>query len=138
MTKYLLALVVLAVSLLSSCNTTNIKQDKVAVVLPIVEMYSSAWCHWCVKAEQFMNDNDIKYVKHDVETEEGWARLVSESKRVKYPGEVGAVPTFIIGNKIIIGYDPIEIKYTLKRIEVQQTNDQPESHQHINYSVIKK
>lgn len=68
-----------------------------------------------------MKDNKIKYILYDIETQKGYDKLVSEATRINYSGELGAIPTFIVGNKMIIGYDPIEVLYTLKRIEIEQT-----------------
>ena len=45
--------------------------------------------------------------------------LVSEAARINYTGELGVIPTFIIGNKMIIGYDPIEVMYTVKRFKFE-------------------
>jgi glutaredoxin len=119
--KNFVLVIALALLTAAACNNTVIKKEKKIIEVPTVQLYSADWCMWCAKAEKFLKDNKIKYILYDIETQKGYDKLVSEATRINYSGELGAIPTFIVGNKMIIGYDPIEVLYTLKRIEIEQT-----------------
>ena len=134
--RYFVIIIVFALLTAVSCNNTVLKKEKTPAPLPIVDLYTTDWCIWCTRAEAFLIDNKIKYTRYDIETQKGYNRLVSEATRISYSGDLGAIPTFIIGKKIIIGYDPIEVLYTLKRIEVQQTCTTNKKLYHKNFSMV--
>jgi len=134
--KSFVVAVVFALLTAVACNNTAVKKEVKIVEVPVVQLYSTDWCLWCVQAEKFLKDNKINYIRYDIETQEGYDRLVSEAARVNYGGELGAIPTFIVGNKMIIGYDPIEVLYTLKRIETQQICLNNKKLYHKNFSMI--
>lgn len=128
--------IVLALLTAVACNNTAVKKEVKIVEVPVVQLYSTDWCLWCVQAEKFLKDNKINYIRYDIETQEGYDRLVSEAARVNYGGELGAIPTFVVGNKMIIGYDPIEVLYTLKRIEIEQACTTGKLPRNRNFSTI--
>jgi glutaredoxin len=118
--RYLvIACILMFILSILSCNNINHKKTTKLLEPPVVDLYSADWCYWCDQSEKFLKDNKIKYAKYDIELEEGYKRLVSEAARINYTGELGAIPTFIIGNKMIIGYDPIEVMYTVKRFKFE-------------------
>ena len=104
--------------LFTSCAQTTI-QDEIAEstvkIEPVVEFYAASWCDWCYRAEEFLNKNNIKYVKYNFEDQDDYRRLVNAAKRVNYKKQLNSIPIFVIENKIIVGFNPIEIIYTLDR-----------------------
>ena len=114
----------------------SISQLKEVFIRDHKEEYSQEILDILHDIDEILKDNKINYIRYDIETQEGYDRLVSEAARVNYGGELGAIPTFIVGNKMIIGYDPIEVLYTLKRIETQQICLNNKKLYHKNFSMI--
>ncbi len=73
-----------------------------------VIVYSTNSCPWCVKAKDFLKENKIDYVEHNV-AEDAKALQDMEEKS----GQRG-VPVLDINGTIIVGFDRDAIKAALK------------------------
>jgi glutaredoxin len=117
--KYILILITLS-TLLISCisNNKQIKREEIKPTIStgdVVIIYSASWCHWCKVAKQFLEDNKIEYIEKDLEDSQHWKELKIFAKSISYKGNLNVVPLFIVKNKIIIGYQPLEILTILGR-----------------------
>lgn len=70
-------------------------------------VYSTPACPYCAMAKQFLEENNIHYVEHDVSTNQEKAREMVEKS-----GQTG-VPVLDINGKIIIGFDVAKIREAL-------------------------
>ncbi len=73
-----------------------------------VIVYSTNSCPWCVKAKDFLKENKIDYVEHNV-AEDAKALQDMEEKS----GQRG-VPVLDINGTIIVGFDRDAFKAALK------------------------
>ena len=73
-----------------------------------VIVYSTNSCPWCVKAKDFLKENKIDYIEHNV-AEDAKALEDMEEKS----GQRG-VPVLDINGTIIVGFDRDAIKAALK------------------------
>lgn len=72
-----------------------------------VTVYSTATCPYCIRAKQFLKDNNISYQDYDVSSDQGKAdEMISKS------GQMG-VPVLDIDGEIIVGFDKERIKEVL-------------------------
>lgn len=72
-----------------------------------VKIYSTLTCPWCLKAKQFLKDNNISFEDIDVSSNQAAAEeLVQKS------GQMG-VPVLDIDGEIIVGFDKEKIKSAL-------------------------
>lgn len=72
-----------------------------------VKVYSTPTCPYCVRAKQFLKDNNIVF--EDIDVSQDQAR---GDEMVKKSGQIG-VPVLDIDNEIIIGFDKEKIKKAL-------------------------
>ncbi|MDD2679346.1 MAG: glutaredoxin domain-containing protein [Candidatus Omnitrophica bacterium] len=72
-----------------------------------VKVYSTPTCPWCVRAKQFLKDNNIAFEDYDVSSD----RLKAD-EMVKKSGQM-AVPVLDIEGQIIVGFDREKIKQAL-------------------------
>ena len=73
-----------------------------------VTVYSTNMCHWCVKAKEFLKQNNIAFEEKNVsENIESLQEMEDKS------GQRG-VPVIDINGTIIIGFDRDAIKAALK------------------------
>ncbi len=73
----------------------------------MVKIYSIPTCPYCIRAKQFLKDNNIDFVNFDVGVDERAAE-----EMVKKSGQM-AVPVFDIDGEIIIGFDKEKISKAL-------------------------
>lgn len=73
-----------------------------------IEMYSTAWCGYCVAAERYMKDKNYRYVTYDIEKD------LSAKQRHKELGGRG-VPLIIIGAHKMSGFSPENLEYYLDK-----------------------
>ncbi len=73
-----------------------------------VTVYSTSTCPWCVKVKDFLKENNIEFVDHDVSSNEQLA-----AEMIKKTGQMG-VPVVEIGEEIIIGFDERRIRELLE------------------------
>lgn len=69
-----------------------------------VKIYTTLTCPWCVKTKEFLKQNKIKFTAVDVSSNQKAAQ-----EMMKKSGQMG-VPVLDINGKIIVGFDPEEIK----------------------------
>ncbi|MBL7157699.1 MAG: glutathione S-transferase N-terminal domain-containing protein [Candidatus Omnitrophica bacterium] len=72
-----------------------------------VKVYSTATCPYCIKAKQFLKDNNIEFENIDV-----GANPDKAQEMVDKSGQMG-VPVLDIDGKIITGFDKDAIKESL-------------------------
>ncbi|MEM0360350.1 MAG: glutaredoxin domain-containing protein [Candidatus Diapherotrites archaeon] len=75
--------------------------------MPKVTVYSTPICPYCIKAKQFLKQNNIKFEEIDVSLNHDKAM-----EMVKKSGQSG-VPVIDIDGKIVIGYDVPRLKSLL-------------------------
>jgi len=72
-----------------------------------VKVYSTPSCPWCVRAKQFLKDNNIDFQDIDVSSDQ-----LAADEMVKKSGQMG-VPVLDIDGEIIVGFDKEKIKQSL-------------------------
>lgn len=70
-------------------------------------MYSTPTCPYCIRAKQFLTENNIVFENYDVSTEHQKAE-----EMVQKSGQMG-VPVLDIEGEIIVGFDKEKIKQAL-------------------------
>jgi len=73
----------------------------------IVKVYSTPTCPWCIRAKQFLQENNIVFENIDLS---GNDNAVEELMRKT--GQMG-VPVLDIDGQVIIGFDKEKIKLAL-------------------------
>jgi len=72
-----------------------------------VTVYSTSTCPYCIRAKQFLKDNNIAFTDYDVSAQQDKAdEMISKS------GQMG-VPVLDIDGEIIVGFDKERIKEAL-------------------------
>ena len=72
-----------------------------------VKVYSTATCPWCIRAKQFLKENNIDFQNIDVSSDQ---QAVDEL--MQKSGQMG-VPVLDIEGEIIVGFDKERIKQSL-------------------------
>jgi glutaredoxin-like YruB-family protein len=72
-----------------------------------VKVYSTTTCPWCIRAKQFLKENNIEFQNLDVSGDQ----LAADEMMAK-TGQMG-VPVLDIDGEIIIGFDKDKIKQSL-------------------------
>ena len=72
-----------------------------------VKIYTTPTCPYCVRAKQFLKDNNIEFENIDVA-----AHPEKGQEMVDKSGQMG-VPVLDIDGKIIVGFDQNAIKHAL-------------------------
>jgi glutaredoxin 3 len=72
-----------------------------------VKVYSTPTCPWCLRAKQFLKDNNIVFENLDVAQDHAAAE-----EMVQKSGQMG-VPVLDIDGEIIVGFDKDKIKSSL-------------------------
>ena len=72
-----------------------------------VIVYSTPTCPFCVRAKQFLKDNNIAF--EDIDVSENHEKA---QEMIKKSGQMG-VPVLEIDGQIIVGFDKEKIKETL-------------------------
>lgn len=72
-----------------------------------VKVYSTPTCPYCIRAKQFLEDNNIEFENIDVSADQQ-----KSEEMVKISGQMG-VPVIDIEGKIIVGFEKEEIKKEL-------------------------
>ncbi len=75
--------------------------------MPKVTVYSTPICPYCIKAKQFLKQNNIKFEDIDVSINPRKGQ-----EMVQKSGQAG-VPVIDIDGKIVIGYDVARLKSLL-------------------------
>ncbi len=72
-----------------------------------VKVYSTPTCPYCIRAKQFLKDNNVEFENIDVSADQQ-----KSEEMVKISGQMG-VPVIDIEGKIIVGFEKEEIKKEL-------------------------
>jgi len=72
-----------------------------------VKVYSTATCPWCIRAKQFLKENNVTFENIDVSTDQAAAE-----EMIQKSGQMG-VPVLDIEGTIIVGFDKEKIKAAL-------------------------
>ena len=72
-----------------------------------VKVYSTPTCPYCLRAKQFLKDNNIEFQDYDVSTDDGKAQEMIDKS-----GQMG-VPVIDIDGEIIVGFDKEAISKNL-------------------------
>ena len=72
-----------------------------------VLVYSTPTCPYCIRAKQFLNENNIPFENYDVSTDSAKAQ-----EMIQKSGQMG-VPVIEIEGEIIVGFDKDRIKNAL-------------------------
>ena len=72
-----------------------------------VIIYSTSTCPWCIRAKQFLKDNNVQYADFDVSSNSEKAEEMTQKS-----GQMG-VPVLDIEGMIIVGFDKEKIKQSL-------------------------
>lgn len=72
-----------------------------------VKVYSTPSCPYCIRAKQFLTDNNVPFENFDVSADQQ-----KSEEMVKLSGQMG-VPVLDIEGKIIVGFDKEAIKQEL-------------------------
>ena len=72
-----------------------------------VVIYSTSTCPYCIRAKQFLSDNNIAFTNYDVSSDQAKA-----DEMVEKSGQMG-VPVLDIDGEIIVGFDKDRIKQAL-------------------------
>ena len=72
-----------------------------------VTVYSTPTCPFCIKAKQFLNDNNIEFEDIDVSSSQEKAQ-----EMVQKSGQMG-VPVLDVEGEIIVGFDREKITQSL-------------------------
>lgn len=101
----------------ASCHTAQTSESKVCDERDfiVVVLYTNNWCGWCKEAEKFLLDNNVDFVKRDVEDPNNYKNLQETAIRLEYSGNLNVVPIFVVGGQIITGYDPINVMAALEK-----------------------
>jgi glutaredoxin len=76
-------------------------------------VYTTSWCSACRRAKKWMTEQGIAYEERDVESSPENARhLRAISPR-------GAVPTFDVGGKVIVGFAEHELTSALRASQIR-------------------
>jgi len=72
-----------------------------------VIVYSTPTCPFCIRAKQYLKDNNIQFTDYDVGSDS-----VKAQEMIKKSGQMG-VPVIDVDGKYIIGFDKEKIKEAL-------------------------
>ena len=72
-----------------------------------VRVYSTSTCPWCIRAKQFLKENNIDFQDIDVS-----ANQQAADEMMQKTGQMG-VPVLDVDGQIIVGFDKERIKSAL-------------------------
>ena len=72
-----------------------------------ITVYSTPTCPFCIRAKQFLKDNNIQFTDIDVSTDQSKAQDM-----IKKSGQMG-VPVIDIDGEVIVGFDKEKISSVL-------------------------
>jgi glutaredoxin-like YruB-family protein len=72
-----------------------------------VKIYSTSTCPWCIRAKQFLKENNINFEDIDVSSDQAAAE-----EMIQKSAQMG-VPVVDVEGEIIVGFDKEKIKAAL-------------------------
>lgn len=79
-----------------------------------VVIYSTPTCAFCRTEKQWLDSLGVAYVSRDIEEDQG----AQDELLAKLDGNFQGVPTTIIGDDIIIGFDRPKLQDALKKMNL--------------------
>ncbi len=78
-----------------------------------VKGYTLSYCPWCNKAKKFFAEHHVEfeYIDYDLASEEKQREIEKEMK--KHTGGDVSFPYVVIGNEIVVGWNPERYKELL-------------------------
>jgi glutaredoxin-like YruB-family protein len=73
-----------------------------------ITVYSTPTCPFCIRAKQFLKDNNVQFKDVDVSSDQ-----VKAQEMIERSGQMG-VPVIDIDGTIVVGFDKDKIKEALK------------------------
>ena len=83
-------------------NKSEVSMDKKVTV------YSTSTCPFCIRAKQFLKDNNIQFQEIDVSSDQAKAQ-----EMINRSGQMG-VPVIDVDGTIVVGFDKDKIREALK------------------------
>ncbi|MCB0319285.1 MAG: glutaredoxin family protein [Bdellovibrionales bacterium] len=71
-----------------------------------VELFVTNWCPYCKKAEAFLRDNGISYVRRNIENDSN-----ARQKHLALGG--GGVPVLKVGTEVVRGFNDLQFRQVL-------------------------
>lgn len=75
-----------------------------------VVLFATSWCGYCAQARKLFREQGVRFTEIDVEADAEGARFQVEQLRAQ------GVPTIVIGNRLIHGYDEGQILAGLREL----------------------
>ena len=72
-----------------------------------VKVYSTPTCSFCIRAKQFLTENNVEFESIDISTDPEQAKEIVEKS-----GQMG-VPVIAVGSEVIVGFDKDRIESVL-------------------------
>ena len=76
-----------------------------------VTVYSTPTCAFCKTEKQWLESLGVSYINRDIEVEEG----ARDELLAHVDGDFRGVPTTVIGDEIIVGFDRPKLTEALKK-----------------------
>lgn len=77
--------------------------------LPTVELFATRWCPYCQQAREYFRQSGVPFVEHDIEQDRD-----ARERKIALTGSE-AVPTVLIGTRVIVGFRPAEFQRALEQ-----------------------
>jgi len=79
-----------------------------------VKGYTLSYCPWCNKAKKFFAEHEVEfeYVDYDLASDEEQKRIENEMR--KHTGEDVSFPYVVIGDEVVVGWNPDRYKALLR------------------------
>ena len=74
-----------------------------------VILYSTPWCAFCKTEKQWLDSQGVSYTNKDIESDEEAKNELLD----KLGGEFRGVPTTVIGDEVIVGFDRPKLQAAL-------------------------
>ena len=71
-----------------------------------ITVYGAPWCHWCMKAKQFLESRRVKFEWKDVQDSSAAEEAYRKS------GQAG-IPVIDIDGNVVVGFDVERVKTLL-------------------------
>ena len=111
--KKIITKLLLLFFLFVSCNQEHIEITSEKIPEDTVVLYATSWCYWCERSEIFLNKNNIKYIKYDLEQDTISLKNLASILIEKYDFRLHMDKQFITRYKV----NEILEKYQLNLIE---------------------
>lgn len=90
----------------TAAQAQSIKETRELIGDAEVILFSASWCGYCDKAREYLEISQVDYLEVDVELDE-IARMQFDRLGAK------AVPTLIVGNHVLFGFNGEKISHAL-------------------------